>query len=82
MVSALQPDEGQMAHAAEDMIVEHGDEALTKADYRVKKLKSEGFESVSKTWELIREIIKDKQDLDDRILGYRKALRNGVFLSE
>ena len=51
------------------MIREHGDEALTKADDYVKKLKSEGFDSFVKTWELIREVIKDEQDSDDKIRG-------------
>ncbi len=43
MVSALPLDEFQIADAAEDMIREHGDEALTNADDRIKKLNSEGF---------------------------------------
>ncbi len=70
MVSALPLDESQIARAAEEMIAEYGDEALTKADDRVKKLQSEGFDSVAKTWELIREVIKDVQKLDDKIRGY------------
>ena len=70
MVSALPLDESQITHAAEDMIREHGDEALTKVDDQAKKLKSEGFESVAKTWELIREVIKDELDSDDKIRGY------------
>ncbi len=52
------------------MIWEYGDEALTKADDRVKKLKSQGFDSVAKTWELIREVIKDVQKSNDQIRGY------------
>ena len=51
------------------MIREHGDEALTKTDDYIKKLKSEGFESVAKTWELIHEVIKDEQMSDDKIRG-------------
>ncbi len=70
MVSALPLDESQIARAAEEMIAEYGDEALTKADDRVKNLKSQGFDSVSKTWELIREVIKDVQKPDDKIRGY------------
>ena len=58
-VSALPLDESQIARAAADMIGEYGDEALTKADDRVKNLKSEGFDSFAKTWELIREVIKE-----------------------
>ncbi len=70
MVSALPLDESQIARAAEEMIAEYGDEALTKADDRVKKLKSEGFDSFAETWELIREVIKDLQQSDDKIRGY------------
>ncbi len=70
MVSALPLDESQIARAAEEMIAEYGDEALIKADDRVKNLKSQGFDSVAKTWELIREVIKDVQKPDDKIRGY------------
>ncbi len=55
-------DEIQIAHAAEDLIREHGDEALTKADDRVKKLNAEGFKSVAKSWELVRVVIEDEQE--------------------
>ncbi len=43
LVSALPLDESQIARAAEEMIAEYGDEALTKADGQVKKFKSQGF---------------------------------------
>ena len=69
MTSTWPLDEFQIVDAAEDMIREHGDEALTKADDYVKKLKSEDFDSFVKTWELIREVIKDEQDSDDKIRG-------------
>ncbi len=69
MVLALPLDESQIARAAEEMIAEYGDEALAKADDQVKKFKSQGFDSVAKTWELIREVIKDVQMSDDRIRG-------------
>ncbi len=62
MTSTWPLDEFQIAHAAEDMIREHGDEALTNADDQIMKLNSDGFESVANTWELIREVIKDKQE--------------------
>ncbi len=64
------------------MIGQYGDEALTKADDRVRNLKSQGFDSVAKTWELIREVIKDLQQSDDQMRGYEKALAKGVLLSE
>ncbi len=66
MVSALPLDDSEIARAVEEMIAEHGDEALTTADDRVKKLKSEGFDSIAKTWMLIREAIKDEQESDNR----------------
>ncbi len=69
MVFSLPLDESQIARAAEDTIGEYGDEALTKADDRVKKLKSEGFDSMAKTWELIHEGIKDLQQSDDQKHG-------------
>ncbi len=82
LVSALPLDESQIARAAEEMIEEYGNGALTKADERVKKLQFEGFDSVAKTWELIREAIKDVQKSDDKIRRYENALKKGVFLSE
>ena len=45
------------------MIAEYGSEALTKADERANAYKSEGFDSVAKSWELIREVIEDLQEV-------------------
>ncbi len=67
MVFALPLDESQIARAAEEMIAEYGDEALSNADDRINALKSEGFDSVAKTWDLIREVVKDIQKSDDKI---------------
>ncbi len=69
MVSALPLDEFQITRAAENMIREHGDEALTKADDRVVTSKSEGFVSAAKTWKLVREVVIDIQKSDDQIRG-------------
>ncbi len=66
MVSALPLDDSEIARAVEEMIAEHGDEALTCADDRVKKLRSEGFDSIAKTWVLIREAIKDEQESENK----------------
>ena len=66
MVSALPLDNSQLVRAVEEMIAEYGDDALTKANDRVKKLKSEGFDSIAKTWVLIREAIKDEQESDNK----------------
>ncbi len=69
MVFALPLDETQIARAAEEMIAEYGDEALSNANDRINALKSDGFDSVAKTWELIREVVKDVQKSDDKIRG-------------
>ena len=69
MVSALPLDESQIARAVEELIAEYGDEALCNADDRINALKSEGFDSMAKTWELIREVIKDVQQSDDEMRG-------------
>ena len=61
MISALPLDQSQITRAAEEMIAEYGGEALTKADERVKTLKSEGFDSIAKTWEKICEAIENIQ---------------------
>ena len=82
MVTPLPLDQSQIARAAEEMIAEYGSEALTKADERANAYKSEGFDSVAKSWELIREVIKDLQESDDIMDGYKNALNKGVFLSE
>ncbi len=82
MVSALPLDDSQIARAAEDLMAEYGDEALAKAESQVKILKSQGFDSIAKTWELIREVIKDLPQSDHQSSGYENALKKGVFLSE
>ena len=69
MVSALSLDETQIARTAENMIRQHGVEALTRADDRVETSKSDGFDWHARTWKLIREVIKDGQDSDDKIRG-------------
>ncbi len=70
LVSALPLHESQIARAVVEMIAEYGDEALSNADDRIKALKSEGFDSIAKTRELIHEAIKDVQKSDDKIRGY------------
>ncbi len=63
-------DEFEIARVAEKMIGEHGEEALTKIDDWVKNLNSEGFGTFAKSWELVREVIKDEQTSDDKICGH------------
>ncbi len=69
MVSALPLDEIQISRVAENMIGEHGDQALLIVDAQVEKVKSEGFDWFARTWKLIREVIKDEQGSDDKIRG-------------
>ncbi len=82
MVNHLPIDGEQVARAAEEMIAQHGDSALVEADKQIKTCESEGFESVAETWSLIREVIRQIQQSDQTIEGYKKALSKGVFLSE
>ncbi len=82
MVALLPLNNLQIARAAEEMIAEYGSEALTKADERVKAYKSEGFDSVAKSWKLVREVIKDMQESGGLMGGYKNAFKKGVFLSE
>ncbi len=48
--------------AAEEMITEHGSEALAEAKKRARTVRSEGFESLAKTWDLICAVIRDVDD--------------------
>ena len=43
------------------MINDYGSEALATATRRAQELRSEGFESIANTWDLICEAIKDRQ---------------------
>ena len=72
----------QVAHAAREVIAQHGDSALTEADKQISTYKSEGFNSVAETWKLIHEAIRQIQQSDATIEGYRNALKGDVFLSE
>ena len=63
-------DKSEIARAAENLIGEYGEGALAKIDDWVKKLNSEGFGSFARTWELVREVIKDEQTSDDNFCGH------------
>ncbi len=82
MANHLPIDGEQVAHAAEEMIAQHGDSALVEADKQIRTCESEGFDSGAETWKLIREVIREIQQSDTTTEGYRKALNKGVFLSE
>ena len=73
LVYVLPLDESQIARAAEEMIAEYGNEALGRADKRINALKSESFDSFVKTWELIREAIKDVQKSDKKVRLYESS---------
>ncbi len=72
----------QVAHAAREVIAQHGDSALIEADKQISAYKSEGFNSVAETWKLIHEAIRQIQQSDATIKGYRNALKGDVLLSE
>ena len=64
------------------MISDYGTQALARARKRSQELRSEGFDSVANTWDLICEVIRDQQDSDNKPEAYKSALRSNVFLSE
>ena len=68
--------------AAEEMIADHGSDALAKATKRSEDLRSEGFESVANTWDLICTVIGDLEDSKRTPDAYKRALSQFVLLSE
>ncbi len=82
MANHLPINSEQLARAAEEMIAQHGDSASVEADKQIRTCESEGFDYVAETWKLIREVIRDTQQSDTTIGGYKTALNKGVFLSE
>ena len=62
MIEALPIGPDGIHRAAEEMIAEHGPEALTTAKKRALVLRSAGFESLAKMWDLIYAV---PQDVDD-----------------
>ena len=82
MVATLPIDHQGIVRAAEEMINDHGPEALARATARSRELRSEGFEAIANTWDLICEVIRDQQDSDKKPEAYKSALQRNVFLSE
>jgi hypothetical protein len=52
----------QIVRAAQELIAEHGDAAIRAAEKRISVCRCEGLHSVAKTWQLIREVIRDMQE--------------------
>ncbi len=52
--------------AAADMIRIHGSEATVKAEEYIEGLNSERLYSLAKTWEVIREMIREIQEADPK----------------
>jgi hypothetical protein len=75
-------DSEQIARAAEELIAKHGDSAIAQANKLIGTCESQGLGSVAENWKLIREVIRDAQQSDPTIIGYKKALKSGVILSE
>ena len=82
MVATLPIDHQGIVRAAEEMISDYGSQALAKARKRAQELRSEGFDSVANTWDLICEVIRNQQDSDNKPEAYKSALERNVFLSE
>jgi hypothetical protein len=64
LVAPLPMDDNQILRAAKEMVAEHGDEAIRQTDQRIRLCMSGGFYSVAKSWQLIREVIRDMQESD------------------
>ena len=62
MVIALPIGPDSIHRAAEQMITEYGSKALAEARKRARTVRSEGFESLAKTWDLICAVIRDVDD--------------------
>jgi hypothetical protein len=56
--------DNQIVQAAEEMVAEHGDAAIGVVDQRIAVCKYEDLNSVVKSWQLIREVIRDMQESD------------------
>jgi hypothetical protein len=75
--------DAEVERAAEELIAEHGQATLEKTEERIRALRSEGFESMAKTWELIRRVVWKKQKMSvSSADGYLAALDRGFLLSE
>jgi hypothetical protein len=79
MVVSLPIDHQSIVRAAEEMISDYGSQALDIATQRAQDLRSEGFESVANTWDLICNAIKDKHE---KPKAYQDALQSNIALSE
>ncbi len=55
------------------MIAQHGDSALVEADKQIRTCEADGFDAVAETWKLIREVIRQIQQSDQTIEGYKIA---------
>jgi acetyl/propionyl-CoA carboxylase alpha subunit len=74
MVEALPIGPDGIHRAAEEMIAEHGPEALAEAKKQAQTHRSEGFESVAKTWDLICTVILDLDEYSAHGEGEIEAL--------
>ncbi len=82
MAKHLPIDSEYIVRAGKELIARHGDSALVQVDKQIRICESEGFDSVAEIWKLIREAIRQIQQSDSTIEGYKKALNKGVILSE
>ncbi len=82
MVEALPIGPDGIHRTAKEMIAECGPETQAKAKKQAQTLRSEGFESLAKTWDLICAAILDLDDSKHSPGAYKKALGQIVLLSE
>ena len=82
MVEALPIGPDAIHRAAEEMIAEHGPEALARAEERARTVRSEGFESLAKTWDLICAVIRDVNDTQQAPEANNQARGRSSLLSE
>ncbi len=59
--------------AAEALIREHGDKALSEAALQVSALNSKGYYSLATTWQQIRHKIVERQQQDSRTPSKQRA---------
>lgn len=72
-----------LQRAADNLVAEHGGAAAATARARAEELRSQGFEALALTWQLIEKAVRSRlgaAPVDGS--AYLEALRRGVFLSE
>jgi hypothetical protein len=82
MIEALPISPEGIARAAEELVAEHGSRALAKAREHAQTLRSEGYESLAVTWDLICTVVRDLSDSNQGMGAHKMSLGQVDFLSE